>query len=176
MLKTGNPSKIFITIASIQQHIEFVRHANLCLNCLQGGHFIRQCRSGTCHTCSEKQHTLLHTDTYSDQALHCKGNRENQLQKQNQGHISPDSMRGSNTEQESSTFSYCSHKIKPQMQILLTTPLVKMRDKYGQLQICRALLGSSSQSHFITEECVQCLGLKKERNATPTQGINDATA
>ncbi|KAJ8896568.1 hypothetical protein PR048_001912 [Dryococelus australis] len=62
------------------------------------------------------------------------------------------------------------------MQILLATALVKMRDKHGQLQVCRVLLDSGSQSHFITEECVQHLGLKKERNATPIHRINEVTA
>ncbi|KAJ8885811.1 hypothetical protein PR048_012015 [Dryococelus australis] len=127
--------------ASIQQHVEFVR--------------------------KEKHHTLLHTDTHSDQAPHFKSNREHQLQKHNQNHISQCSLRGSNTEQESSTFNYCSLKIKLQTQILLASALVKMRGKYGRLQICRTL---GSKSLFITEECMQHLGLKKRMECNPDTG------
>ncbi|KAJ8881745.1 hypothetical protein PR048_018231 [Dryococelus australis] len=73
------------TKASIQQRIKFVRQNNFCLKC--------PIKSVTCHMCSEKHYTLLHTFIHRDQVPHFKDNCENQLQKSNQDLVSPDSLR-----------------------------------------------------------------------------------
>jgi len=48
-------------------------------------------------------------------------------------------------------------KDKPRNQILLATVIVEVQNKFGQYLPCRALLDSASQSHFLTEKCVQLL-------------------
>jgi hypothetical protein len=52
---------------------------------------------------------------------------------------------------------------------------VYVRDKYGQLVKCRALLYSASQGHFVTECLVQLLHLRKFKAHVPVQGINKVT-
>jgi len=53
--------------------------------------------------------------------------------------------------------------------------MVYVRDKWGQLVKCRALLDSASQGHFVTERLVQQLHLRKFRAQIPVQCINEVT-
>jgi len=64
-------------------------------------------------------------------------------------------------------------KDKPRNNILLATALVEVTDKFGQYVQCRALLDSGSQSHFITERCVQRLRLPRTQTHTSVQGISN---
>jgi hypothetical protein len=56
---------------------------------------------------------------------------------------------------------------------LLTTATVEVRNKAGQYVPCRALLDSASQSHFITERCVQLLSLLRTQTHASIQGISN---
>jgi hypothetical protein len=69
--------------------------------------------------------------------------------------------------------TYCSFKGQPQTHILLATAIVEVRNKFGQYVPCRALLDSASQSHFITERCVQLLRLTKTKTHAAIQGISE---
>jgi len=64
-------------------------------------------------------------------------------------------------------------KGKPRNHILLATAIVEVRNKSGQYVPCRALLDSGSQSHFITERCVQRLRLPRTQTHTSIQGISN---
>lgn len=44
--------------------LSIVRTNKLCINCLMGGHFVKECKSQHhCRTCQRPHHTLLHADT-----------------------------------------------------------------------------------------------------------------
>jgi len=60
--------------------------------------------------------------------------------------------------------TYCSFKGKPRNHILLAKAVVDVQKKSGQYVPCRALLDGASQSHFITERCVQRLRLQEPRH------------
>ena len=66
-------------------------------------------------------------------------------------------------------------KGRPSSQILLAAVTVYVRDKWGQLVKCRALLDSASQGHFVTKRLVQHLHLRKFKAQIPVQGINEVT-
>ena len=68
--------------------------------------------------------------------------------------------------------TYCSFKGKPRNQILLATDIVEVQNKSGQYVPCRALLYSASQSHFITDRCVQRLRLPRTQTHAQIQGIS----
>jgi hypothetical protein len=53
----------------------------------------------------------------------------------------------------------------------VATTIVEVRDKTGNYIPCGALLDSGSQSHFITEWCVQCLSLPRTQAHTSIQGM-----
>ena len=69
--------------------------------------------------------------------------------------------------------TYCSFKRKPRNHILLATTVVEVQNKSGQYVPCRALLDSASQSHFITERCVQRLRLSRTQTHASIQGISN---
>ncbi len=48
---------------SHDQMISTLKENNLCMNCLNSGHFVKQCKSmHRCRTCQKPHHTLLHVD------------------------------------------------------------------------------------------------------------------
>jgi len=67
-------------------------------------------------------------------------------------------------------------KGKTQNQTLLANAIVELRNKSGQYVPYRELLDSASQSHFITERCVQRLRLSKIQTRYSIQGINKSSA
>jgi hypothetical protein len=56
---------------------------------------------------------------------------------------------------------------------LLATAIVEVKNKAGQYIPCRALLDSASQSHCITERCVQRLKLSRIQTHAFIQGISN---
>ena len=56
---------------------------------------------------------------------------------------------------------------------MLATAIVEVRNKARQYVPCRALLDSASQSHFITERCVQRLRLSRTQTHASIQGISN---
>ena len=64
-------------------------------------------------------------------------------------------------------------KGKPTNHILLATAIVEVINKFGQYVPRRALLDSGSQSHFITERCVQSLSLPRTQTDASIQGISN---
>jgi hypothetical protein len=69
--------------------------------------------------------------------------------------------------------AYCSFKGKPRNHILHATATVDVENKSSQYVPCRALLDSASQSHFITERCVQLLRLARTQTNTSIRGISN---
>lgn len=49
----------FIHNYNADEKMEFVRDNDICDNCLRTGHSSQQCRSGGCHVCGNRHHTLL---------------------------------------------------------------------------------------------------------------------
>jgi len=81
----------------------------------------------------------------------------------------PADARGSSTAEVN---TYCSFKSKPRNQILLATAIVEVQNKFGQYDPCKELLDRASQSHFITEKCVQRLRLSRTQTHASIQGIS----
>ncbi len=49
---------------SHDRKLSTIRSNNLCMNCLRGGHFLKECNSfHHCRTCQKPHHTLLHMDS-----------------------------------------------------------------------------------------------------------------
>ncbi|GFY72407.1 integrase catalytic domain-containing protein [Trichonephila inaurata madagascariensis] len=57
----------------------------------------------------------------------------------------------------------CISDVNPDVQTLLCTALIQVRDIWGNYQTCRCLLDSGSQASLITNECIERLGLRKEK-------------
>ena len=48
--------------APVTEHINLIKRANLCFNCLKSNHAVEDCRSTRCKTCNKKHHSLLHIE------------------------------------------------------------------------------------------------------------------
>ncbi|GFS87039.1 DUF1758 domain-containing protein [Trichonephila clavipes] len=57
----------------------------------------------------------------------------------------------------------CISDVNPDVQILFCTALIQKSDIWGNYQTCRCLLDSGSQASLITNECIERLGLRKEK-------------
>ena len=142
-----------------RQRLNYVKQSGLCFNCLQQFTRNHTCSKQVCRQCHKRHHTLLHIDRQF-QSVNDKGSETN----------GPADARGSSTAEVN---TYCSFKGKPRNQILLATAIVEVQNKSGQYVPCRALLDSASQSHFITERCVQRLRLSRTQTRASIQGISN---
>ena len=105
----------------------------------------------------KKHHTLLHLDS--------------QTQATNNGFPTRNNQSANTKGVTSANVNTYTLKGKPRNHILLATAIVEVRNKSGQYVPRRALLDSGSQSHFITERCVQRLRLPRTQTHTSIQGI-----
>jgi len=108
--------------------------------------------------CHKRHHTLLHIDRQI-QSINDKRSVTN----------GPADAKGSSTAEVN---TYCSFKGKPRNQILPATAIVEVQNNSGYYVPCRVLLDSASQSHFITERCVQLLRLSRNQTHAQIQGIS----
>ncbi|CAK9821001.1 hypothetical protein ANTPLA_LOCUS11030 [Anthophora plagiata] len=67
-------------------------------------------------------------------------------------------------------------KASTSSQILLSTAVINVMDKFGRPHPCRVLLDSCSQSHFITKRFFQGLQLATKSIAIPINGMNDMSS
>jgi hypothetical protein len=144
-----------------RQCLNYVKQQRLCFNCLQPFEKNHTCLKQVCHKCHKRHHTLLHVD------------KQNQVANANRSTIknsSPATTKGS-TSAEVNT--YHTLKGKSRNHVLLATSIADVRDKSSRYIPCRALLDSGSQSHFITERCVQCLRLPRTQTHTSILGISN---
>ena len=123
------------------------KQSGLSFNCLPLFTRNHACSKQVCRQCHKTHQTLLHIDKQI-QSINDKGSATN----------GPADARGSSTAEFN---TYCSLKSKSRNQTLLATDIVEVQKKFGQFFPCRASLDSASQSHFITERCVQSLRLSR---------------
>ena len=103
---------------------ETAKELHLCFNCFRHGHAIRKCSSKTvCRTCGQKQHTLLH---------------DSNLKRPSRS----DTSEFAGHQKDTTEYTPCS---------MLSTAVISIRDSFGKLVSCRAVLDSGSQMSFITQ-------------------------
>lgn len=174
---------------SPEDRFKSVKEINSCVNCLSTKHRVSQCKSKLCcRVCKSKHHTLLHFNresnpspvslsqaatgtapTATDQLTRAAGSAST-----SSGDSTPITTERSHTD-----VSLCATSIaverappshtrvdKPQCNVpstvLLATAQVAVHDNKGRSHLCRALIDSASQSHFITRECCDRLGLMRQ--------------
>nr|CAH7717976.1 unnamed protein product [Callosobruchus chinensis] len=133
---------------SIEDRIKHVQTSKLCINCLNSGHELEKCKFGPCRKCSDRHNNLLHQD----------------------------SNKSKSTETPQTKTVTLSNHNSTACQTLLSTALVKIRDKYGNTHSCRVLLDSASESNFITKSFCQRLGLSTSKVNISIIGISQIPA
>jgi hypothetical protein len=119
------------------------------------------CSQQQCRICHKRHHTLLHIDK-QNQAVNANRTTTN--------NSSPAVTKGK-TSAEGNT--YHTFKGKPRNHVILATAVVEVGGKTGHYVPCRALLDDGSETHFITEKCVQHLKLPRTQRHTSIQGISN---
>ncbi|XP_076660082.1 uncharacterized protein LOC143363371 [Halictus rubicundus] len=144
---------------------------NLC----KGGHYSQYCpklvninveqrielvrKAGLCYNCLRSNHATKNCKATT--CKKCKGKHHTILhidnQESNQPSLSPTTTLSS---------------MNSPSEVLLSTALIHIADEHGTLHTCRVLLDSGSQSHFLTDNLVAKLGLRRDPINIPVTGIN----
>ncbi|KAJ8957238.1 hypothetical protein NQ318_007802 [Aromia moschata] len=165
--------KAFLRLPVKSRYIE-VRRMKLCTNCLRSGHFKADCKSSSCKRCQKRHSTFLHFDEENSAASAVAWTGDDNT------HSGPVANNG----EESSISTHSSNK---EMQVLLSTALIYVRDKNNRRIRCfplrkwlsnkREILDKSkiehdiSQYYFMDEPSVKTLGLLWNANSDSIQVI-----
>ncbi|XP_044729531.1 uncharacterized protein LOC123292882 [Chrysoperla carnea] len=152
---------------SPQERYKIVMDKSLCLNCLSDKHKINVCRSeNLCSVCKSKHHTMLHFD--NTKSFNSKTSEDNS---------SIDVLNVDEKSKTNTNVTACSavRNIVVTKTVLLSTAIVNVQDKFGNIHKLRFLLDSASQSNFITSECCQVLNLPIVKVFTSVIGIGSHT-
>ncbi|XP_063384362.1 uncharacterized protein LOC134670465 [Cydia fagiglandana] len=156
-----------------------------CLN----GHNINQCTyNKNCYKCnSAKHHYLLHFDlpaTGSDREQRLTSNNVATSGKAHSATSSSPSAPIVSAPSASGnpgsavpgitglTASQANKSDRFQRKVLLATAIIRVLDSSGNFQEARALLDGGSETTFISESCVQKLGLKRFKSDAPITGLS----
>ncbi|XP_065092158.1 uncharacterized protein LOC135713000 [Ochlerotatus camptorhynchus] len=153
------------------QRIEKAKVLNLCFNCLSNNHTSSQCNRSLCRTCQKKHHTLLHLETKQSFSVVPRENVPIEQPKGQREQPMPSEPPVSNI-----TVSQTCRSIPIHRQILLNTAVVYVEDYHKKLHKVRVLLDSGSMVNFITEDCVQRLGLRKTKGDVHVSGVCGKTS
>ncbi|XP_055590885.1 uncharacterized protein LOC129742966 [Uranotaenia lowii] len=92
----------------------------------------------------------------------------------NATHNSPNTTTQINSPMPSTSQSYVALTVKPASNTLLPTALIKIKDRYGNALIARALLDSCSQHCLMTEEFSRKLKIEESPTFMSVQGIGSS--
>lgn len=137
---------------TVQDRINFVRKNKLCLNCLSSCHLLKDCNSkSTCRICQLRHHSFLHI---SNNHLSQKSDPVKNNLNVNESTLSLE-------EKPSTSDAVFNGMVSSNRNVvLLSTAIVDILDNRGQYQKIRILLDSGSQANFITQKCLNKLGLR----------------
>lgn len=141
------------------QRLEYVIRAKLCKNCFAFSHKTQACRSsGTCSTCGEKHHSLLHLANASSHqqpppsSLPAAPTLNNSDATAQPGQPQP-------TPRHSNAF-VAQPENGSSDESVLSTAIVVVKAFDGNSHSFRALLDNGSQENFVSRRVVQFLGVK----------------
>ncbi|XP_076659997.1 uncharacterized protein LOC143363272 [Halictus rubicundus] len=152
---------------------------NCICNICKGSHYTQYCpklvsmnvdqrielirKSGLCHNCLRSNHATKNCKATA--CKKCKGKHHTMIHIDNQesNQLSPSPTTTLST-------------INSPSEVLLSTALIHIADENGTLHTCRILLDSGSQSHFLTDNIVTKLGLRRDAINIPVTGINQITS
>lgn len=136
---------------------EFVSSNKLCLSCMNPSHAVSVCTSKyNCKTCGERHNTLLHLKSENKHSQ--PGPTSNHVITTNQSDSIEPKTQFAGTSYTNNT-------------VVLGTACVRIQDRCGSYHSVRVLLDSGSQISAITSECVNRIGLGRQKCGTEISGL-----
>ncbi|XP_065372164.1 uncharacterized protein LOC135964036 [Calliphora vicina] len=140
-----------------------VKNQKLCINCLNEGHKMSECKSKfNCSKCQLKHHTLLHKEV-TNPVLNSSNQNMDDVPSTSQGIVRV----------QNNTVQNCF--VTTSRQILLATAVVNIVCQ-GETFTARALIDPASQSSFICEKIQRKLDLPTEKVDSNISALNCAPA
>ncbi|XP_038118287.1 uncharacterized protein LOC119769527 [Culex quinquefasciatus] len=145
---------------TISERNDAVSRNKLCRNCLKPGHNPRMCEGGTCHHCHQKHHSMLHNDQM----------RSSVPQQQSRPTATTSTTDSQATQPQTTSQNYVALPVTPTHNIILSTALIRIKDRFGNTLLARALLDSCSQHCLMTREFSRRLKFMRQSSYLPIKG------
>jgi hypothetical protein len=145
---------------------QFVHKHRLCENCFSDKHFKAQCNSTfSCHFCKQRHHSSLHETNFQSYVISANSNEtaSHESKATSDAILVPDSS-ASKTESTSLNSAQTTFALLP-------TANAYVSDSLGQKQLVRVMCDSGSESTFISEACMNFLGIKRKNARFPVKGL-----
>lgn len=151
---------------SPRDRFTLVKTQNWCVNCLGTKHTAKNCASKSfCRTCRQRHHTLLHfTDNISSPIVHPPLEPPNVTEPR----TNTDILVVPSTSQTVNSFTGV---VPNKRGVLLSTALVEILDAHNNYQKIRVLLDCGSQVNFISQKCLNRLGLSRYNLPLSVHGV-----
>ncbi|KAL7724934.1 hypothetical protein ACLKA6_007538 [Drosophila palustris] len=170
---------------TVEQRRTFVKERTLCFNCLKAGHISRKCESKyTCKNCQGRHHTLLHSLNSNGQTT--GGRTQPGMQEQHNLGTHQDTMVTIShiSRAQDEKWVECIHgtstttrtKTQDLRKGALPTAQVWVQNAQGSNTLCRVLLDSGSELSYISERCIQALGIARTPSRILVSGISSINA
>lgn len=179
---------------NVDDRRKFIKENNLCFNCLKYGHNVYNCSSKfSCRVCNKRHHSLVHFPEVTSNAsindgdvsnsksvLHSLTSDLTSSQQQsfsNVQAVNDDADYFTSGPSFSSSAVINNHVVSNNhSQVILPTAIVRVKDNFGNFVKLRALIDSGSQVSFISESCVQILGLHRSNGRLSIMGVASTNA
>lgn len=154
-----------------------ITQLKLCKNCLKANHNTSNCQSTyLCRQCRKRHHTLLHFDNLSS-ISNIASTATNEVA--NYPVVNNNNGETTCTNTQALLTSLLSNNLhdnyQVSSQVLLSTVLIHVFDKYNNAHPCRAVLDVGSQTNMITENFFNKLNLNYSNSNSSITGINQST-
>lgn len=155
-----------------EERFKIAKERNACINCLSIKHRVSYCKSDTnCRSCKSRHHSLLHFESGLKPAPHAGAGAA--AQARSHAIVDKASPASGSAPSERTDVALCATSIaalkqsplsepvhNEQCTVLLATAQIAVYDSTGSRHLLRALLDSGSQSHFITKQACDLLGIQ----------------
>lgn len=152
-----------------------IKNKDVCFNCLGKGHNVSQCKSSfVCRSCEKRHHTLIHFPS-GDISRASERSVSLPLTEEREENI-PSTCTQHAMSASQATQINCASSNAPfgtTNTVLLSTALVDVCVGNEKRSTVRCLIDTGSQASFMTESCVQRLGIKRCFANVPVYGIGD---
>ncbi|GFX94044.1 hypothetical protein TNCV_3414061 [Trichonephila clavipes] len=129
------------------------------------GNHVSSCKFTTCSACKQRHHTVFHQFQCSPREIPVSNLNQNLAATSDQNVVQPLA-----TSQE----QFClAGQMNYSNSILLSTPIVRVKNSQGQYVNCRALIDGGSETSLITESCSKNLSLPFYESENTILGLDN---